>query len=169
MTSSQIPAWIERRFSFDFAATLYLNLLARVRGTPPRLEDAVRGLSRDQLIETRNDKWSIQENAGHLLDEEDLFTRRLRAYLEGAETLPEAPYANLKLTHNDRDIQKILIDFRAAREQQVNEMLRLHPEDFTRSAWHPRLKIAMRLVDHLAFVAEHDDHHLARIWELRAT
>jgi hypothetical protein len=24
----------------------------------------------------------------------------------------------------------------------------------------------MRLVDHLYFVAEHDDHHLAHIWEL---
>jgi hypothetical protein len=24
----------------------------------------------------------------------------------------------------------------------------------------------MRLVDHLYFVAEHDDHHLARIWEM---
>jgi hypothetical protein len=24
----------------------------------------------------------------------------------------------------------------------------------------------MRLVDHLLFIAEHDDHHLARIWEL---
>jgi hypothetical protein len=24
----------------------------------------------------------------------------------------------------------------------------------------------MRLVDHLHFVAEHDDHHLATIWEL---
>jgi hypothetical protein len=24
----------------------------------------------------------------------------------------------------------------------------------------------MRLVDHLYFVAEHDDHHLAHIWDL---
>jgi hypothetical protein len=24
----------------------------------------------------------------------------------------------------------------------------------------------MRLVDHLYFAAEHDDHHLARIWEM---
>jgi hypothetical protein len=24
----------------------------------------------------------------------------------------------------------------------------------------------MRLIDHLYFVAEHDDHHLARVWEL---
>jgi hypothetical protein len=31
---------------------------------------------------------------------------------------------------------------------------------------HPRLKQPMRLVDHLYFVAEHDDHHLARIWEM---
>jgi hypothetical protein len=169
MASSQIPAWIERRFNFDFPATLYLNLLARVRGTPPRLEDAVGGLSREQLIETRNGKWSIQENAGHLLDEEDLFARRLRAYLEGAKTLPPAPYANVKLMHNDRDIQNILIDFRVARGQQVEQLSRLRPEDFGRSAWHPRLNLAMRLVDHLVFVAEHDDHHLARIWELRST
>jgi hypothetical protein len=31
---------------------------------------------------------------------------------------------------------------------------------------HPRLKQPMRLVDHLFFVAEHDDHHLALIREL---
>ncbi|HEX6880133.1 MAG TPA: DinB family protein [Terriglobales bacterium] len=168
MTSSQIPAWIDRRFNFEFPATLYLNLIARIRGAPPRLEDAVVGLSHEQLIETRDGKWSIQENAGHLLDEEDLFERRLRAYLEGAQTLPPAPYANVKLTHNDRDIHNILLEFRAAREQQVQQLLRLRPEDFGRSAWHARLKVEMRLVDHLVFVAEHDDHHLARIWELRS-
>jgi hypothetical protein len=27
----------------------------------------------------------------------------------------------------------------------------------------------MRLVDHLYFLAEHDDHHLSRIWELVTT
>lgn len=162
-------AWVDRRFNFDFPVDLYPNILARFRGAPARLEDAVRGLSREQLIATRDKKWSIQENAGHLLDEEDLFAARLRAYLEGAETLLPAPYANVKLTHNDRDIQNILIDFRLARGQQVKELLRLRPQDFGRSAWHPRLKVAMRLVDHLVFVAEHDDHHLARIWELRSS
>jgi hypothetical protein len=35
---------------------------------------------------------------------------------------------------------------------------------FARAALHPRLKTPMRLVDHLYFVAEHDDHHLAYIW-----
>jgi uncharacterized damage-inducible protein DinB len=43
----------------------------------------------------------------------------------------------------------------------------LPAETFARSALHPRLQVPMRLVDHLFFVAEHDDHHRARIWELR--
>jgi hypothetical protein len=37
---------------------------------------------------------------------------------------------------------------------------------FARSMLHPRLKKPMRLVDHLHFAAEHDDHHLAKIWDL---
>jgi uncharacterized damage-inducible protein DinB len=160
---------LDRRFNFDFPVDVYPNVLARFRGTPARVEEAVHGLSREKLTDSTNGKWSIQENAGHLLDEEDLFAKRLRAYLEGAETLPPAPYANGKLTHNDRDIQNILIDFRVARGQQVEDLLQLRPQDFGRTAWHPRLKVAMRLVDHLVFVAEHDDHHLARIWELRST
>lgn len=40
------------------------------------------------------------------------------------------------------------------------------PALFARAILHPRLKKPMRLVDHLYFVAEHDDHHLAFIWEL---
>jgi hypothetical protein len=34
---------------------------------------------------------------------------------------------------------------------------------------HPRLQQPMRLVDHLVFVGEHDDHHLVRMWELSKT
>jgi hypothetical protein len=36
----------------------------------------------------------------------------------------------------------------------------------TRTITHPRLKAPMRLIDHLYFVAEHDDHHLAHVWGL---
>ena len=42
----------------------------------------------------------------------------------------------------------------------------LPAEAFVTSMLHPRLKQPMRLVDHLFFAAEHDDHHLAVIWEL---
>jgi hypothetical protein len=49
----------------------------------------------------------------------------------------------------------------------VAELASLRPDDFARTAWHGRLQEPMRLVDHVFFFAEHDDHHLARIWELR--
>jgi uncharacterized damage-inducible protein DinB len=159
--------WLNRKFTFDFPANLYPNIIARVRGTPPRLEDAVRGLSREQLIVKHSGKWSIQENAGHLLDAEDMHWRRLQEYQAGAESLTPAPYENIELKHNTQQIGTILSDFRAARERQVELLTSFRPDDFARTAWHARLTVAMRLVDYLFFIAEHDDHHLVRVWELR--
>jgi hypothetical protein len=48
----------------------------------------------------------------------------------------------------------------------VDRLAKLQAADFARTKLHPRLKQAMPLVDHLYFVAEHDDHHLAKIWEI---
>ncbi len=164
---STVSPWVERKFNFDFPVALYPSVLARYRGAPARLEDAVRGLARVELILKRDGNWSIQENAGHLLDEEDLFQKRLNEYFAGAERLTPAPYLHRELTHNDRKIADLLREFRAARGRQVQILLGLGPQEFARTAWHARLQVQMRLVDHLLFVAEHDDHHLARIWELR--
>lgn len=51
---SEVMPWLNRQFNFDFPAGLYPNVLARVRGTPPRLEDAVKELSREKLILKRS-------------------------------------------------------------------------------------------------------------------
>jgi uncharacterized damage-inducible protein DinB len=163
-----ISPWIKRRFNFDFPVSLYPVILARFRGTPARLEEAVRNLRRDQLIARLGGKWSIQENAGHLLDEQSLFRTRLKEYLAGTEFLTAAPYATIELQHNNVEIETILERFRRAREEDITELSDLRPDDFARTAWHGRLQVRMRLVDHLLFFAEHDDHHLARIWELRS-
>ncbi|HEX8926202.1 MAG TPA: DinB family protein [Terriglobales bacterium] len=162
-----IRPWTERKFNFDVAVAHYPNVLARYRGTPARLQDAVQGLRREQLTARIDGKWSIQENVGHLLDEEALFTTRLKEYLAGARTLTPAPYLHLESAHNNQSIEEILAAFRMARLQQVERLSTLRLDDFARTAWHARLQINMRLIDHLLFVAEHDDHHLARIWELR--
>lgn len=164
---SAIPRWIERSFNFDVSVSFYPNILARVRGTPARLEEAVHGLSQEALIARRDGKWSIQENAGHLLDEETLFTTRLGEFLAGTEVLTPAAYLNAELTHNNVSIDRILSGFREARDNQIKQLVNLRAEDFARTAWHARLKVPMRLIDHLLFIAEHDDHHLARIWQLR--
>ena len=127
------------------------------------MDEAVRGLSRDRLIAKPEGKWSIQENAGHLLDEEILFRVRLREFLVGAQFLTPAPYATGELTHNNVVIESILDRSRQARAEDVEEIAALRPDDFARTAWHGRLQVSMRLVDHLFFFTEHDDHHLARI------
>jgi hypothetical protein len=58
------------------------------------------------------------------------------------------------------------MEFRVARTSLMEVVLSLDSSFFRQAIRHPRLQTPMRLIDHLYFVAEHDDHHLARIWEL---
>ena len=166
---SQVPIWFERQFEFSFPVDLYPNLTARLRGTPARLEEALRGRSHKVLIRKVQEKWSAQEHAGHLLDLEPLWLARVGDYVAATDQLTAADLKNRKTdeaNHNARPLKQILTDFRAARERLLKCVDELDPSLFARAILHPRLKTPMRLVDHLYFVAEHDDHHLARIWEL---
>jgi len=166
---SQIPIWFERKFEFSFPVELCPNLCARLRGTPARLEEALRGRSSQSLIKKPQQKWSAQEHAGHLLDLEPLWLARVGDYVAGRDQLTVADLSNRKTdeaNHNARAREQILADFRAARGTLLKRVEELDAALFTRALPHPRLKTPMRLVDHLYFVAEHDDHHLARIWEL---
>jgi uncharacterized damage-inducible protein DinB len=166
---SQVPTWFERKFEFSFPAELYPNLLARLRGTPARLEDVLRGCSQEILVRKPQEKWSAQEHAGHMLDLEPLWLARVGDYLAGSTQLTIADLTNRKTdeaNHNARPVAQIVAEFRAARAKLLKRADELNVSVFTRAIPHPRLKTPMRLVDHLYFVAEHDDHHLARIWEL---
>jgi len=167
---SQVANWFERKFEFSFPVELYPNLCVRLRGTPARMEELLRGRSCEVLTKKPQEKWSAQEHAGHLLDLESLWMARAEDYLAGRSELTVADLSNRgtdEANHNARAIAEILADFRTARLRLVNRVGGLEPALFARAMLHPRLKKPMRLVDHLYFVAEHDDHHLAKIWELR--
>ncbi|HEY6350626.1 MAG TPA: DinB family protein [Candidatus Angelobacter sp.] len=166
---SQVPAWFERKFDFTFPVDQYPNLCVRLRGTPARLEEIFRGISRNLLLAKPDDKWSAQEHAGHLLDLEPLWMARVDDFLADGTTLAVADLGNRRTyeaNHNTRALTEILAEFRVARLRLVDRVGRFEPALFARTSLHPRLKQLMRLVDHLFFVAEHDDHHLARIWEM---
>ena len=166
---SQVPIWFERKFEFSFPLELLPNLRARLRGTPARLEDALRGRSHKILIQKAQEKWSAQEHAGHLLDLEPLWLARVGDYVAGSAQLTVTDLKNRKTdeaNYNARPLEQILTEFRAARETLLNRVDQLDAPLLARAIPHPRLKTPMRLADHLYFVAEHDDHHLARIWEL---
>ena len=64
--------WTDRRFSFDFPAGIYPEMIERIRGTPARLEELFAGLPSETLKAQIDGRWSMQENAGHLLDLESL-------------------------------------------------------------------------------------------------
>ena len=68
--------------------------------------------------------------------------------------------------HNDRPLDELLKSFRRIRTKTVSSLETLDETIIFKSALHPRLKTPMRTMDLFLFVAEHDDHHLARITEL---
>jgi hypothetical protein len=105
----------------------------------------------------------------HLLDLEPLWLARVDDFLAEGDTLTVADLTNRKTyeaNHNARQSAEILAEFRSARLRLVDRVATLQPTVFARSMLHPRLKQPMRLADHLYFAAEHDDHHLAIIWEM---
>lgn len=162
--------WTERKFDFTFPTGIYPEIIERLRGTPVRLEEHCRAVSTANLTAQVDGRWSMQENAGHLLDLESLVQQRLDEYLASANALHAADMSNRKTydaNHNDVNVETILSNFRQQRTITVNRLDNFDPEVFARVALHPRLNVHMRLVDMLFFQAEHDDYHLTRIGELR--
>jgi uncharacterized damage-inducible protein DinB len=166
---TQIVPWFERKFEFSFPVEIFPDLCMRLRGTPPRLEELMRGCPAERLTRKPEGKWSAQEHAGHLLNLEPLWLARVEDFVAGRSELTVADLSNRstdEARYNSRALNTILADFRRARLEMVNRLEKVEPALLTRVLQHPRLKAPMRLVDHLFFVAEHDDHHLAIIWEM---
>ena len=164
--------WVERTFRFDFPVTKFPDILERLRGTPARLEEALCGLTTDVLTRRDEEGWSAQENAGHLLDLEEIWFRRVAELIVGVSVLCAADMTNQKThaaNHNARDIRDLLSAFRKARTTLVVRHEALDEAEWGKTALHPRLKQPLRVVDLACFVAEHDDYHLARIHELTRT
>jgi hypothetical protein len=161
--------WVERKFTLDMPVGWFDNVVARVRGTPARLEDLTRGLAPDVLTRRDGGRWSIQEHAGHLLDLEELDTGRLEDFESGLATLRAADMSNRKTDeagHNERRAEDLLGEFRRARGRFVRRLETYDEEFVGRTALHPRLQVPMRVIDLAYFIAEHDDHHLASVHEL---
>ncbi len=161
--------WFDRKFSFDLQGWMFPGLVERLRGAPARLEDRLLGLERAKLIEQHGEQWSIQENVGHLCDLESLWFGRLQDIKDGLETMRPADLTNRKThqaDHNQDDVARLLISFRAVREKFVAELDDLDENVIEKFALHPRLNTPMRILDLVFFVAEHDDHHLAGITQL---
>jgi len=161
--------WFDRKFGSESSQNIFPSIIERLMGTPARLEEKINTLSLDILIKRIDDTWTIKENAGHLTDLEPLWQGRLEDIINGEIELRPTDLQNNKTTfanHNEKPLSELLLSFRQIREQTISILEKLDEETIYKSALHPRLKTPMRTMDLFLFVAEHDDHHLARMSEL---
>lgn len=161
--------WFDRTFSNDNPNSAYIEILHRLKNTPERLEKLVQRTSSEIMTHHTKGKWSAQEQIGHLLDLEPLWSVRVDDIKEGDSDLTEADLTNRKTheaNHNAKQIANLLDEFRKARTELLAKFDSATAAEKEHSATHPRLGTKMRLVDLAYFVAEHDDHHLGEIAKL---
>ena len=161
--------WFQREFPGGLPAHLLPVLAERLRGTPARLADRLAGVPPDVLTRRHAETWSIQENAGHLLDLEPLWRQRLADLAARRPELAAADLTNRRTheaNHNAAPLAALLDEFRRQRADLVQQLEAFPDEAAGHAALHPRLKTPMAVTDFAFFMAEHDDYHLARISEL---
>ena len=165
----QRTKWTERVFTFNIPEGWIYNILERLRGTIPRLQEMSDGLDENKLSSKDGGKWSIKEHIGHLSDLEDLHIGRLDDFIGRKNPLRAADMANARTEesrHNDRKLEELLLTFNNKRQLLIEKLRALDDVTQSTSSLHPRLKVEVKPVDIAFFTAEHDDHHLASIREL---
>jgi uncharacterized damage-inducible protein DinB len=161
--------WFERNFEFNITQNVFPSVIERLEGTSWRLENKLASIPADILNTRIDDTWSIKENIGHLIDLEPLWQLRLEEIIRSARIMTAADLQN-KITeranHNAKSLEELLKTFKYARTKTVAMLENIDETIIFKSALHPRLNKPMRTMDLFIFVAEHDDHHLARITEI---
>lgn len=161
--------WFDRKFNFESSQNIFPGILERLAGTPIRLEEKFNAIPSNILTHRINNKWTIQENVGHLIDLEPLWQGRFEDIISERTELRPTDLQNTKTNlakHNEKPIKELLQSFRKIRQETIELLKEIDEETIFKSALHPRLKTPMRTMDLFLFVAEHDDHHLAKITEL---
>jgi len=161
--------WFDRKFEFSFTQNIFPSVLERLKGTPVRLKEKISKIRDVHLTIKLDGQWSILENIGHLIDLEPIWTGRLEDILGKKKEMRPADLENKKTdlaNHNCRNVAEILRGFSETRKATVTKLEQLTEKEVYQYALHPRLKTPLRIMDLFLFVAEHDDHHLARITEI---
>ena len=167
---TQTP-WFERKFDFNFPVGLFPVIIERLEGTLPGVAAMTKNKSEESLTRKPNGEWSAKEQLGHLYDLEELWYGRTEDFLAGKEMLRAADLRNTKTHeagHNKKTIEELIEQFSSARNKLIDKVKDVNEATASLTALHPRLQTPMRLIDHLFFIAEHDDHHLAVIREVTA-
>jgi len=164
-----VKRWFDRSFALGIAVGEAPALQARLARTADRMAAALDAVPDHVRVYKPEGRWSIQEHAGHLLDLEALWSRRLDDFEHAAPVLQAADLQNRQTheaRHNDRPPSDLIEGFRSARTAVLRRLAGMTPAELARVARHPRLAQPMSVVDLCYFVAEHDGHHLAAMKDI---
>lgn len=161
--------WFDKSFQFELSQDKYDSILKKLKENPERISKLVSELPEKVLTAKIDNRWSIKENVGHLIDLEELHDGRIDDFIADTEYLRPADLNNKKTDeakHNEKTIEELLDQLKLVRENFVKRMQSLNSKILLSSSKHPRLNQPMRPIDMAQFVLEHDEHHLETIQEL---
>lgn len=161
--------WFDKKFQFELLQEKYDIVLNQLIETPEKITLLISSLPEDILSKRVNDKWSIKENIGHLIDLEELHDGRIDDFIDGKQMLRSADLKNKKTEkadHNSKKLEELLEQFKKVRENFVERLKVLDKKVLANSSIHPRLNQTMRPIDMAKFVLEHDEHHIQTIKDL---
>lgn len=160
--------WFEREFPAIADNGRLPTILERLEGTAVRLRAMTAGAKPKADLPPG---WSAAHEIGHLGDLEPLWLQRVHDLLAGRTELTAADLSNRathEAGHDALPLAELVGRFESRRQGLVIALRGVSEVDLERSARHPRLGTPMRVIDLAYFVAEHDDHHIARLRELLA-
>jgi uncharacterized damage-inducible protein DinB len=163
--------WLDRNW-VDWHQTVHSeSVLAELRQFPSILIDLLQHVDPTMLVNKKADKWSIQEHVGHLLAVESLWIARLDDFVLNHDFLrPWNGHNNdvEQARFNEQKLKVILRDFLEIRTSMLDFSEDLIQDGREYKVWHQRLNRDFTLCDQLAFIHEHDKHHLQIIQHLIA-
>lgn len=142
------------------------EMIVRLRALPNKLEDAVRGLSAEQLTtHFLLDEWTVAQNVHHLADAHMVSFTRLKHTLT-EDHPPLRPYDQnawaLTADANNPDIQTSLHLLRGLHARWADLFDSLSEDEWLRAGAHP-VNGDMPVEDQLRIYARHGENHIAQI------
>ena len=141
-----------------------------IAGLPPRIREAVSGLS-DRQLDTpyRPEGWTVRHVVHHVADSH--MNGLIRVKLAPTEDTPAIkPYDENAWSHLGDMTLPVDVSLRlleSIHARWVAVVSAMTADQFSRSFYHPELQTEMSLDHHLQQYAWHSHHHLAHITELR--
>ena len=168
------PACSARELTLrEFPAVYFLEplhpeqALEALAVAPNELEDAIKGLSEEQLAQLEKPgEWAIRDALFHLLLAQGLLAGRVEKML-AQDNPPLAGVAAWAIADEEAlSAREILERFRASRQATVERLERMSGEDWWRTGQHDEFG-EVTILQQASYFAKHDQSHLPQIVAIR--